>query len=64
MHLLPLTSFLYLNVFTQENWIISHFKQTFQFRNNLFDLNDKLTVGVLRGGKAGCKCLTEKLCIF
>ena len=43
MHLLPLTSFFYLKAFTQENWIISHFKTMFQFRNSLFDLHDKLT---------------------
>ena len=44
MHLLPFTSFFYLNVFTQENWIISHLKAMFlSYKNNLFDLHDKLT---------------------
>ena len=50
--------FFCLNVFTQENWTISHFKPMFlSYRSNLFDLNEKLTVGVLHDGKAGCKCL-------
>ena len=49
--------FFCLNIFIQENWIISHFKLVFfSYGNNLFDLHDKLTVGVLHDGKAGCKC--------
>ena len=36
--------FFWLNIFTQENWTISHFKPMFlSYRNNLFDLHDKLT---------------------
>ena len=55
-HLLPLSvvlnvkPFFCLNVFAQENCIISDFKPMFlSYRNNLFDLHD---------GKAGCKCFS------
>ena len=65
MHLLPLTSFFYLYGFTQENWIISHFKQIFlSCGNNLFDLHDELTAGVLHDGKAGSKFLTRTAAHF
>ena len=37
-------SFFCLNVFTQENWIISDLKpMLLSYRNNLFDLHDKIT---------------------
>ena len=37
-------TFFCLNVYTQENWVISHLKPMFlSYRNKLFDLHDKLT---------------------
>ena len=40
--------FFCLNVFTPENWTISHLKPMFlSYRNTFFDLHDKLTGGVL-----------------
>ena len=69
--MLPLSVVLYLGtgevklffcliIFTQENWIISDFKtMLLSYINNSFDLHDKLTVGVLYDGKAGCKYLNS-----